>query len=46
MFSVRLFNRRVRLEQLYAHPKLATAFDAFRHIRALYVGLGLSVSEK
>ena len=39
-------NKRERLEQLFGHPKFAPAFDAFRHIRALYVGLRLGVVNK
>lgn len=39
-------NKKDRLEQLFAHRKFAPAFDAFRHLKALYGGLRLSVLNK
>ncbi|KAM3560519.1 hypothetical protein ARSEF4850_003620 [Beauveria asiatica] len=39
-------NKKKRLEQLWKHPKFAPAFDAFRHLPALYCGLRLSAINK
>lgn len=39
-------NKKKRLEQLWKHSKFAPAFDAFRHLPALYCGLRLSAINK
>ncbi|GAB1319477.1 hypothetical protein MFIFM68171_09687 [Madurella fahalii] len=39
-------NRKERLEQLLNHAQFAPAFDAFRHIPALYGGMRLSAINK
>lgn len=39
-------NKKERLEQLLNHAQFAPAFDAFRHIPALYGGMRLSVVNK
>ncbi|KAM3475765.1 hypothetical protein MY8738_007241 [Beauveria namnaoensis] len=39
-------NKKKRLEQLWKHPNFAPAFDAFRHLPALYCGLRLSAINK
>ena len=39
-------NKKERLEQLWKHPKFGQAFDAFRHLQALFCGFRLSAINK